>query len=100
MEQSAPSPAGGTSKAGKAQKPQSEAKEPKSRRSSYAALYPENAKIKLLVAENPKKAGSASRARFEHYFKSETVGDYLHAGGTYADILYDVGHKFIEVEPV
>ena len=60
-------------------------------------MYPEDAAIKLLVTENPKKEGSAAKERFQHYFKSKTVGDYLAAGGTYQDIAYDVGRAFIQI---
>jgi hypothetical protein len=76
-----------------------EAKEtkPKVNRSNFSKLYPEDAALKLLVEENPKKEGSKARERFQHYFKSKTVGDYLAAGGTYQDIAYDVGRSFIQV---
>ena len=67
------------------------------KRSKFAALYPDASKIELLVTDNPKKEGSKARVRFQHYFDSATVQDYLAAGGTYADIAYDVGHKFISV---
>lgn len=67
------------------------------RRSKFAELYPEDAAVKVLVEENPKKNGSASRERFEHYFKAKTVGDFLAAGGTYADVAYDVGRQHIQV---
>lgn len=70
------------------------------RRSNFSNLYPEDAKITLNVTENPKKEGSKSRARFEHYFGSETVGDYLAKGGTYQDIAYDIGRGFVTIEPV
>ena len=67
------------------------------RRSKFADLYPDAATIALTVEENPKKEGSAARERFQHYFNSKTVADYLAAGGTYADIAYDVGRAFIVV---
>ncbi len=73
-------------------------KEQRARRSKFAEMYPEDSKITLIVKENPKKEGSASRDRFDHYFKSKTVGDFLAAGGTYADIAYDIGRMHISVE--
>jgi hypothetical protein len=72
-------------------------KEPKVRRSAFASIYPEDAPITVLAEKNPKKEGSKARERFEHYFKSKTVGDFLAAGGTYADIAYDVGRAHIKV---
>lgn len=74
--------------------------EPKQRRSKFAEMYPESSKVTVLVEANPKKEGSASRERFEHYFKSETIGDFLAAGGTYADVAYDIGRMHIKVEVV
>ena len=70
------------------------------RRSKFESMYPENAVLTLNVEANPKKVGSAANERFEHYFKSKTVGDYLAAGGTYQDIAYDVGRQFVAVAPV
>lgn len=79
-------------------KEKAEKKEATPRRSKFEALYPEGAKLTVNVAENPKKEGSASRERFDHYFKAGTIGDYLAAGGTYQDVAYDVGRGFITVK--
>lgn len=54
-------------------------------------------KIKVLVKENPKREGSASYARFAHYFNSKSVADFIAAGGTYGDIKWDIEHNFISV---
>ena len=67
------------------------------RRSRFSEMWPEDQPLKLLVEENPKKEGSAARERFEHYFSSSTVGDYLSKGGSYQDIAYDVGRLFVQV---
>lgn len=67
------------------------------RRSKFESMYPEDAPITLLVEDNPKKEGSKARERFQHYFGSKTVGDYLSAGGTYQDIAYDLGRQFIKI---
>lgn len=74
-----------------------EKKEPSVSRSNFSKLYPEDAKVTLLVDKNPKKANSKSAERFEHYTGSETVGDYLAKGGTYQDIAYDVGRGFVKI---
>lgn len=93
-----------------------EPKEPKapkapkenSNRANLGKLYPEDAKLEVLVTSNPKKAGSAAAAIFEYYKDAKTVGDFFAATakfefkdkarpGTYADITYDVGHGFIKV---
>ena len=70
---------------------------PKTPRTNFSKMWPEDQPIKVLVAENPKKEGSAARERFQHYFNSKTVGDYLAAGGTYQDIAYDIGRLFIQI---
>ena len=66
-------------------------------RTNFKELYPEDAKVTLLVKENPKKKGSKSRERFEGYTGAKTVADALLSGITYQDIVYDVGHGFIKV---
>jgi hypothetical protein len=72
---------------------------PKGKRTNFSALYPEDAALKLLVTENPKKEGSKSYARFQSYFKAKTVGEAMtgDTGVTYQDIVYDIGHGFIKV---
>jgi hypothetical protein len=88
-------------KAPKAPKDPNAAPVEKARRTSkFEALYPENAKLTVLVAENPKKEGSASRERFEGYKSAKTVGDALANGVTYQDIAYDVGRQFVQVTAV
>jgi hypothetical protein len=71
--------------------------EKKSRRSKLSSLYPADATLKLLVTENPKRAGSKSAQRFEGYLGATTVGDAVAAGVKYQDIAYDVSRKFVEV---
>ena len=85
------------SKPEKPTKEKAEKKEPTVRRSKFAEIYPDDANVKLNVAENPKKEGSAARERFQYYFGGKTVADYLKAGGTYQDIAYEVGRAFIKV---
>lgn len=76
-----------------------EKKAPSVKRSKFAELYPDDAALKLLAPENPKKVGSKSHARFEFYTGSATVGAFREKGGTYQDIAYDLGRQFISVTP-
>lgn len=55
-------------------------------------------KVKLLVKENPKKAGSAGAARFALYQNGMTVPDFITAGGSLADVKWDVAHSYIALE--
>jgi hypothetical protein len=55
--------------------------------------------IEVLV-DNPKKVGSASRARFDHYGtkgSTTTVGEFLKAGGHRIDLPWDAQRKFIKI---
>lgn len=53
-------------------------------------------KIKVLVKENPKRAGSASHDRFELYTKNKTIQEYFDAGGSQKDLNWDMDKGFIE----
>lgn len=55
--------------------------------------------VRLLVDKNPKRPGSASYPRFELYKDGITVGDFIKAGGTMADVVWDFGHRLITLEP-
>lgn len=78
-------------------KPKVNGEKKPSNRTNFSKLYPEDAPLKVLVEENPKKKGSKSAARFEGYFGAETVGDALAKGVTYQDVAYDTGRGFIKV---
>jgi hypothetical protein len=70
----------------------------KQRRESRGPRQPRwgpETKFRLLVTENPKKAGA--RVRFESYFKSKTLGEALALGLTMADWYYDLKHNLVEV---
>jgi Protein of unknown function (DUF2786) len=54
-------------------------------------------KIRILVAQNPKKPGSKAYARFALYKDGMTVTQFLTSGGTRSDLHYDVDHKFIDI---
>jgi hypothetical protein len=60
-----------------------------------AGKYAAEAKIAVLVAENPKRGASAKR--FELYDKHKTVGEFLAAKGTTTDLHYDVAKKYISI---
>lgn len=74
-----------------------EKKEKTPRISKFAALYPDDMKVTLLVKENPKKEGSKARARFEGYFGAATIGAARKGGVGYSDLAYDVGRGHIKV---
>lgn len=80
-----------------AKKKVSKTTEPKGRRSKFEAIYPEGAKLKVLVKDNPKRQGSEAAKRFDGYFGAKKVQDALQAGVTYADIAHDVARGYIEV---
>ena len=97
MPQAAPK-AVGTPKSGEVKEVVAKAeKKPSAPRTKFSKMWPEDAKITLLVTENVKKKGSKAAERFQHYFASKTVGDYLAAGGTYQDIAYDSGRQFVKI---
>lgn len=72
-------------------------KAPAGEKRGRAGKYAPEAKIKVLVAENPKREKSASYKRFELYTKHNTVAAFLKAGGTTGDLHYDVAHKLISI---
>lgn len=86
-------------------KPAKAAKEPKAAKdpaapkepkiSRFKELYPDDAKVKVLVEGNPKRG--KSKERFEGYTGSATVGEAVAKGVTRADIAWDVGHGLISV---
>jgi hypothetical protein len=82
-------------KAKKTKAPKKEKGEPKPR--GPAPEFANELKISVLVNGNPKKVGTPSHARFETYFAGDTVGDFIKAGGTRADLRWDIKHKFIKI---
>lgn len=59
-------------------------------------VHPET-KINWLTESNPKRPSGKAHARFEAYMGKATVGEYLEAGGTTADLKYDQGKGFLEI---
>lgn len=53
--------------------------------------------ITVLATENPKKKGSRAYEHFELYKTCTTVRSFLKAGGSKADLSWDVSHRFIQV---
>lgn len=56
-----------------------------------------DAKITLLVKENPKRKGTAAHARYAKYETGMTVGEALKKGITSADLVYDAKHNYIRI---
>jgi hypothetical protein len=54
-----------------------------------------DAKIKVMVDENPKRKGTASYKRFEKYENGMKVADAIAKGVKTADIHWDVKHNYI-----
>ncbi len=75
--------------------PEKKAQVAKGRPSNRAPL---DGVIRVCVAKNPKRPGSAAHARFDLYKKDMTVAEFLAAGGWRADVRWDTKQGFIEVE--
>lgn len=66
-------------------------------RGPRAPAIPGDTGITWLVEENPKRPGSAAHERWEGYYGSETVEEYLENGGTRGDLRWDIDREFIEL---
>ena len=53
--------------------------------------------VTVLTEKNPKRAGSKSAERYEHYETGITVDEFVRRGGTVADVLHDQGKNFIKL---
>lgn len=60
------------------------------------SAFNDGMKITVLVKENPKRAKAAER--FALYKNGLTIADYVAAGGTLADVRWDVKQSFISVK--
>jgi len=56
------------------------------------------AKIIVLVEENPKRNNTLAAERFALYENGMTVEEYVAAGGRTGDIAHDVAAGYIELE--
>jgi outer membrane biosynthesis protein TonB len=74
----------------KAAKPEAAAKKP-----GRAPNHGDDAKIKVLVKDNPKRGSAAER--FALYKNGMTVGEYIDAGGKRPDISWDSKQGWIQV---
>ena len=63
-----------------------------------APTLADDAKITLLVKENPKREGCAAYERFNAYFTVKTVAEALAAGLTRKDLAWDIAHGHISVK--
>jgi len=86
-------------------KPAPEAPAPAKSRSGSKVHYPADHRVLVVATGNPKRAGSASAARFALYHDGMTVGEYVAActalEGAHPrhrqDVLWDVAHGHIKV---
>jgi hypothetical protein len=62
-----------------------------------APLYPDSAKITLLVKENPGREGTRSHEYFETARASPTVGEYREAGGAANYLRWFKGRGKLEI---
>lgn len=53
--------------------------------------------VTVLVPSNPKREGSEAHKRFALYQNGMTVKAFLDAGGTMADVTWDLGHRLISL---
>ena len=70
----------------------SEQKAKQSKRSIFR-----NSVIKILVKENPKRAGTSGHKQYAAYVDGMTVDAYLKAGGTAPYLRWDIAHKFVSL---
>jgi len=101
----------GKAKNGKASRDEDDEDEPKAKGKKAAkakrgggggrreAKFSPGQKIKVLVKENPKREGTESYDRFEHYFDKsvKTVKDAIEAGVKMGDLHWDTDHEFISI---
>lgn len=59
--------------------------------------FDKTAGLTLLKTDNPKRVGSKSHARYEHYKTSKNVGDFIGKGGTFGDLAWDSARGFIAI---
>lgn len=64
-------------------------------RAKGAAVAKNDPRTIVSVAPNPKKVGSASHARYALYEVGMTVSQFVAAGGTTADVKWDLSKGFI-----
>lgn len=60
---------------------------------------PSDPRVVVSVAHNPKREGSACRARYDLWRVGATIDDYLAAGGTREDVRWDLRQGFVVAVP-
>lgn len=93
----APRHAGGATKAQAKREGKPAKKAGAKRGPGRQASVADEAKIKLLVKENPKRQGTASFKRFALYGRCKTVGEFIAKGGKHADLAWDGAHGYVKV---
>lgn len=86
---------GKTEKGGKTAKA---AKSIETTKRGRAGKFADDAKIVVLTKDNPKREGTKAHENFALYSKNKTVGAFLAAGGSRADLAWDVAAGFIEIK--
>lgn len=66
-------------------------------RKGRALPWPDDAKITVLVKENPKRKGTAAFDKFARYSRVKTVGEFKADGGVATTLHYDLDHEFIKI---
>lgn len=86
--------------AAKTSKPAKEkaAKADKAEKRGRAGKFADTAKIVVLTKDNPKREGTKAHENFALYSKNKNVGAFLAAGGSRADLAWDVKAGFIEIK--
>ena len=79
-------------------KAKAKAKPAKATEGKRPATFADNAKITVLVSENPKREGTAAHEMFKLYKKSATVASFLAAGGTRSCLAWDEAREFISIK--
>ena len=74
-------------------KPKPKAKKPKAK-----VPISIDAKITVLVKDNPRRKGTAHSKRFGLYQTGETVAEYLKKGGNRGDLRCDIRDGFVKVK--
>lgn len=74
-----------------------EPKAPKEPGVKTTAPSPDDPRVISHVAANPKKPSSAAFQRYALYTVGQSIAEFIKAGGTKADVQYDLGKGFIKV---
>ena len=73
-------------------------KKPKRKTAGRKLAFADDAKITVIAAANPKRAGTATHAQFAQYRTGMTVAECRKLGITAHSLRWDVAHGFISVQ--